>query len=342
MTAEPTLSDRTAEIRVDPGTGVDLLYAPGRLLRPTSWRQTKVVAPCPFCPGNEDRTTPAVYTVPGEPTEDWRVRVVANLYPAVALSPAAEPPPESSPPDGERIGRTGGHDVVIECREHTLDFPHRRLDKQVEFLQAMRHRVGHWAAQPGIRYVSAFRNWGAAAGATQEHPHSQIVALPHVPLSVRAQLQTWASAGSDAARQRWDYERRSETRWVASRSGWLAFCPWASRVDFEVVLLADLTWRDGSLWPDYRTAELAELLSDVVWSLRAEFGSNLAYNIEWHFDRVRADVVTPLPHPPLWLRLVPRRVAIGGYEWATGGSISSVSPESAAARLRNHLERGSV
>ena len=39
-----------------------------------------------------------------------------------------------------------------------------------------------------FRYIVLFRNYGEAAGASLEHPHSQLIALPVVPASVKEEV----------------------------------------------------------------------------------------------------------------------------------------------------------
>ena len=45
------------------------------------------------------------------------------------------------------------------------------------------------AKRPPARYVLIFKNHGPAAGATLEHPHSQLIALPIVPTNVTAEIE---------------------------------------------------------------------------------------------------------------------------------------------------------
>ena len=74
------------QLRLDPLSGRWVVVSPGRSERPysfvtrTPWVQEDSARPCPFCPGNEETTPPALETY--GPTGRWLVRVVPNLYPA--------------------------------------------------------------------------------------------------------------------------------------------------------------------------------------------------------------------------------------------------------------------
>src|SRR5436190_19332229 len=92
------------EVRVDPLTGQRTVVAGGRATRPgagLSATPPDAVDPetDPFLEGHEDRTPPEVYAVRpdgGAPdTPGWTVRVVPNLYPALAPD-AADPSPDAN------------------------------------------------------------------------------------------------------------------------------------------------------------------------------------------------------------------------------------------------------
>ena len=74
------------QLRLDPLSGRWVVVSPGRSERPYSFvtRSSRepdaLERPCPFCPGNEEDTPPALETY--GPTGRWLVRVVPNLYPA--------------------------------------------------------------------------------------------------------------------------------------------------------------------------------------------------------------------------------------------------------------------
>ena len=75
-----------SQMRLNQLTGRWVTIVAERAQRPTDFapraRLDDVDAgkPCPFCPGNEESTPPALETI-GE-GGNWRVRVVPNLYPA--------------------------------------------------------------------------------------------------------------------------------------------------------------------------------------------------------------------------------------------------------------------
>ena len=160
-TAQPTSasppSQGAGESRFDPVTGNWTLFAPHRSERPDEFVESRErIRPqvaCPFCPGNETKTPPAVWIGHSEnnepvakerqqPTElsqqqtavknEWAVRVVPNKFPAVVSVGETD---GTSCTDPQRLSGNhatsasesalfqrcpiaGGHEVIIESRNH--------------------------------------------------------------------------------------------------------------------------------------------------------------------------------------------------------------------------------
>ena len=125
MNTQRTSSAGTGEIRVDPLTGLKVIIAAARAGRPGGHFDLQPEAAIdperdPFLPGHEDRTPPEVHAVRaggGAPdTPGWSVRVVPNLYPALA-SNGAEPPAEAVPDLFHAQPATGAHEVIVNASD---------------------------------------------------------------------------------------------------------------------------------------------------------------------------------------------------------------------------------
>jgi UDPglucose--hexose-1-phosphate uridylyltransferase len=57
-----------------------------------------------------------------------------------------------------------------------------------QVLWAFRERIQDLKQDRRFRYIIIFKNHGAAAGASLDHPHSQLIALPIVPREVRDEV----------------------------------------------------------------------------------------------------------------------------------------------------------
>ena len=82
----------------------------------------------------------------------------------------------------------GAHEVIIETPDHVstlASLPERAVE---DVLWAYRDRMLDLKNDKRFRYILIFKNHGEAAGASLEHPHSQLIALPIVPRRVREEV----------------------------------------------------------------------------------------------------------------------------------------------------------
>ena len=147
------------DLRRDPVTGRWVAIAPARATRPGAGaREQDELGSCPFCAGHEDRTPPETLRLGGGPT-GWGVRVVPNLYPALARQ-----------------------EVVVHGPEHRRSLAELD-DATLELVaEAWQRRARE---EPGT--VFALVNEGREAGASLPHSHSQLAWLPGTPPAVAAE-----------------------------------------------------------------------------------------------------------------------------------------------------------
>ena len=180
------------ELRKDPIIGRWVIISTERGKRPHDF----VVEPevvkggfCPFDPGNEHTTPPEVlaYRDPGtEPnTPGWQLRVVNNKFPALAKEGELDRRGEGM---FDQMNGIGAHEVIIESPDHHATLATIPLDAFFRVLTAYRDRIVTLGADPRFRYVLIFKNQGRSAGASLEHSHSQLIALPVVPELVMEEL----------------------------------------------------------------------------------------------------------------------------------------------------------
>jgi UDPglucose--hexose-1-phosphate uridylyltransferase len=286
---------------------------------------------CVFCGGNEEKTPPAtavykngeIFADTGENIiRDWDFRCFPNLYPA--LSPDS-PFPEPCEKDPEVIQGFGFHEVIVESPIHGKkleDFSDAEISG---LMKVYRDRVCYYAEKEKISYVSLFKNSGKAAGASQDHPHSQLIALPVCPQVLERELAAIRNSQKCPYCTLLEKEKKSP-RLILENSGFIAFAPYYSTVPFEVWILPKkhLSFL-GEFTPELLFA-LGEILRDVLRTYKKVLG-NLPYNHMFYqlFE-------TPEYH--LNLRLMPRISMAAGFELNTGVYINTVSPEKAASYLK--------
>ena len=181
------------ELRKDPITGRWVVVSTERQKRPNDFvlhRQTVIGREhCPFCPGHEALTPPEVlaYRQNGSPPNapGWDLRVVPNKFPALRVEGTLDRQGEGM---FDRMSGIGAHEVVIETTDHDKTFATMSEAEIAQVLWAFRDRVHDLKNDIRFRYILLFKNQGAGAGATLEHGHSQLMALPIVPNFVREEL----------------------------------------------------------------------------------------------------------------------------------------------------------
>jgi len=171
-----------SQLRLNPLTGRWVTIVAERAERPTDFapRVAQVEAdpgrPCPFCPGNEEVTLPALETVDKGGT--WKMRVIPNLYPAFdGEQPFAV---HHRGPVHVEADASGTHEVFVLTRDHNGGI-HAISDADAgEMMLVLKRRFLEHAATPYVRYTQAIINHGREAGASISHPHGQMLGMPFV------------------------------------------------------------------------------------------------------------------------------------------------------------------
>ena len=328
------------EYRQDPVTGRRVIMAPDRAGRPDEFQhvpQRRREGDCPFCAGNEAMTPAcvAVYGQNGSGDSAWKVRVVENKFPAVRCEAVAALTGWSW---YEALPAAGKHEVVVESPHHVASISQIDDDLVRLTMRVYRERMLALKAAGSYRYVHVFKNVGSDAGASIEHSHSQVIALPEVPIGVTAELQGALRYAKREGRNVFldilAREQHDAQRVLAETEHLIAFCPYASRFPFETWIMR----RDGH-FPAYDQTggavldELGALVKRIVSAM--EGAINLpAYNYWIHnspFDRKRYD------HYHWHMEFIPRITTPAGFEWGCGMHINPVLPEEAAAKLREAM-----
>ncbi len=327
-----------SQFRQDPIVGRWVIVATERAAKPQEIvQQTRreSLQACPFCEGQEEETTAELLAVrPASTAADgpgWQVRVIPNKYPAVTS-------------DGEtarcgwgfqrEVQGVGAHEVIVECPQHETNLARLPAAHVADVLRAYRDRFKHHKRDQRIAYALLFKNYGALAGASMEHCHSQILATPIVPELIGEEL-----AGS------WEFHQRNNrcvycalveeeldggARVVVQTANYAVLCPFASRFPFEMWLVP---LRHQEHFDDERDddfAELAEVLTTVLGRLAAVL-NDPAYNFYLHTSPLHAGAT---PHYHWHLEIFPRLAQLAGFEHGGGMFINPIPPEDAAALLR--------
>ena len=327
------------ELRKDPITGRWVVVSTERQKRPNDFtlHRADVIGRdhCPFCPGHEGMTPPEVlaYRNNGSApnTPGWDLRVVPNRFPALRVEGTLDRAGEGM---FDRMNGIGAHEVVIETTDHDKTFPTMTEAEIARVLWAFRDRVLDLKNDIRFRYILLFKNHGAGAGATLEHSHSQLIALPIVPNFVREEV--------DGARRHFqDKERcvfcdiiRQEvaagTRVIHENAEVVALAPYASRVPFETWVLPRSHASKYEDAPRQVIDGLAAMLKQLVGRIDRAL-ERPPYNLIVHSAPLHEEMGAYFH----WhVEVMPRISRVAGFEWGSGFYINPTSPEEATEVLR--------
>ncbi|MFZ4774139.1 MAG: DUF4931 domain-containing protein [Terrimicrobiaceae bacterium] len=325
-----------SEIRENPITGEWVIIAPERAKRgrniPSRVARAEIppfLATCPFCPGNEESSEERYRLNGGD--GNWDIRSVVNKF--SALSPTGDVlHPGCVPPGEMRVNGVGLHEVLIESPLHNATMALYPANDLQKILEAYRNRFMEFYADPRVRHVIVFKNQGLDAGASQQHPHSQIVGIPIVPGQVVDRLERsrryFESTGQCLACSVLANELAQGCRIVAENSAYVAFIPHAALSPYHLWIFpkAHLTCFSTQL----QQALLAEILHAVLAKIHGML-DNPPFNL---VVRSLGPEEKDASHFHWYISLVPRVNKMAGFELGTGMYINPSSPESCAQALK--------
>lgn len=320
-----------SQLRLDPLTGRWVVISSDRAERPQPFKsrlrpaQEDPGAFCPFCPGNEEATPPALETY--GPQGEWLIRVVPNLYPAFAGRERMAT--TNIGPVFTKAPASGLHEVVVFSRGHDVSWADLS-DAQAEMVMAsVRDRIEQHSSVPGIRYSQFITNSGRDAGASLDHPHGQLMAMPFVPgelLDEQAGFDRFH--GACLLCTVLEAEEEAGHRTVMADESVVVVAPFWSGTPYEMLVLPRI---HEPLVHRAQPADLSAVgrsVRDALARLRRTVGE-VAYNVVLHYSPFRSSTDFH------WhLHLLPKVTTIAGFELGTGVLINVLPPEFAAAELR--------
>lgn len=345
------MSKNISELRQDIVTGDWIVIATGRMKRPdrfvekilpykssmpsksgeapleTNIPKQKVLDDCPF--DNLEKTGNNETSLCYPDNKDWFIKVISNKYPAFKKS--EELNKREQGPYGVMDG-VGFHEVII-YRDHFRHL-HEFTEKEMTYLfDVYQKRYLDLMNRKFVDYISIFHNHGKEAGASVDHPHSQLIAAPIVPPDIHRSII--GSTHYYHKNKRCvhcvmiEWEKEGGQRIVFENNEFIAVCPFVSRTAFEIRIFP----KDHKPYFERITSsekeKLAEALSKVLKILHKKL-NNPPFNFFLHTAPCDG---SSYPHYHWHLEILPKTSVWAGFELSTGVEISSVSPEQAAEFL---------
>ncbi|AEX85873.1 galactose-1-phosphate uridylyltransferase [Marinitoga sp. 1135] len=328
------------EYRKDPITNRWVIISSERSNRPIQKIERKEISEeifCPFDKGNEHLTPPEILAFKPENSkpndENWWIRVVPNKFPAVI--------PDISPKFKKNgiyysLDGYGYHEVIIESQKHHHKIYNMSEKEVEEIIWAYLIRFNEIKKDKKIKYIQIFKNYGSDAGASLEHPHSQLIATPIIPIYIEEELKGAKNFYSLKKKCIFcsiiEQEKIDNIRIIEENEHFIAFEPFAPRFPYETWIIPKEHSSDFGILRKFpeKVKSFAEILQHTVYNLYSLLG-DIPYNYMIHtspFDNLNNNFYH-------WhLELIPRLTHAAGFEWGSGFFINSISPEVAAKNLK--------
>jgi UDPglucose--hexose-1-phosphate uridylyltransferase len=341
------LSD-ISEFRQDPVSGEWVLISTKRAKRPkaagVSTTAKHTHATCAFeNPQKSGNGAPLLWFVRPSKRKsgaqlqlaDWFVQVIRNKFPALEHE-GSTCPVEMRDGMGQALGGIGFHEVII-TRPHDKSLGDMKIEEVELVLRAYQERIHDLIAEECLRYMLVFHNHGASAGASIQHPHSQLVALPVIPAdvyrSIKGSKRYHAKYGKCVHCELIHWEKKKQVRVIAENRKFIAYAPYASHFNYEVRIYPKVhSARFETIATEDRPL-MAEILITALRSLKRALG-NPDYNFFIHTAPIHE---SSAEHYHWHLEIFPKTATLAGLELGTGMEVISVSPEAAAEHLRSKI-----
>ena len=321
-----------SEIRQNKATKQWVIYAPARRKRPQDFQEPHnerknlpvLDQECPFCPGNEHMLSKILMEMPDAEQNCWQTRVILNKFPALTA-------------DGDTSRFTQGihlampgygqHEVIIESPEHNLDIAQMSMAQVGMLIETYHKRYVDLMKAHQNMMTLIFRNRGTRAGASQNHPHSQVIMTGMVPHAVR-----WREEEAQRYFDEWGrcvycdilaFEMQDRQRVILENQSILAFIPFAAEVPFEVWIMPKRHQADFGQISNQEKSDLAQALHDVLAKLHTKL-HDPDYN---YVINTAAQYKACEPQLHWYLQIWPRLTNQSGFEIGSGMTVNPSIPE---------------
>lgn len=331
-----------SELRFDLISKDWVVIATGRAKRPEKFKKEKraqiiiLKKDCPFC-NIETQEKPVLIYASGKKIsrgltpEDWSTMVVPNKFPAFLPQPKFEKKIEGNL--YQTMNAVGFCELVV-TKDHQKSLALLKPSQIQEVLDAYQQRYLALMKEKFVNYVSIFHNHGLEAGATQPHPHSQIITTPLIDIDLERALANsknyYKKTGKCVYCRMNQWEKKVKERIIFENKNFQVVCPFASKIAFEVIISPKKHLPYFERITESEKASLAEAFKAALSKLYKAL-NDPAYNFYLHTAPCDGK---EYPHYHWHWTILPKTSIWAGFEVGTRMEISTIEPEKAAEFLR--------
>ncbi len=295
---------------------------------------------CPYCPGNESMTEPALLALVVKDgmlqrlsdsedsiIDDWSVRVFQSKTPVVVSNSStsySDKPLYSEPAYGH-------HQIVVATPDHTQNLSQMSVEQWGNVLVVIQDRVRWLYTQKSVTYVSIYINSGAGAGAQLAHPHLNMVTFSTIPPIIQTEAEgshRYMNENGNCPACNIISVESSGPRQILATDSFIAFCPWAPIYPYEF-------W----IYPKRHITSFSKItqkeINDLALMLRATLGGmskalkDAPFNLVFHLSPEKKNSRQIHWH----IEVYPQLGTWSGLERGFGVYVNNVRPEKSAEIL---------
>lgn len=315
-------------------TGDWVVIAPGRARRPDDFvhpKSTPVKAKkeCPFCVDGKGYKENKKIRIDSD-----SLYVIENKFPAFYDNEASSRSyyPEDFYRERPSVGK---HEVVV-IKDHNTSLTKFSKSLTSEMFLAILERYNEIKKDEQVFSITPIYNHGPEAGASIEHPHAQIFASGIVANTVNREMdgaeRYFGVNGACVYCDIVKHERKKKKRVVYENDYFLAFCPYASRYPFEVIIIPKRHESQFENSSKNQIDELADATMEVLEALERII-PGLPLNM---YIRTLPTTLDNSEFYHWYLEIAPRLTLFGGFELGSGVIINVIPPEKAAEYLKKN------
>ncbi len=335
--------DFPSELRYDLASKNWVVIASGRSKRPETFKEEKKTVnssdpeDCPFCKDENYEHVVEVATEKGviKPNkklpEDWFVASIPNKFPAFIPDSKLDEKKENGL--YKKMNAVGYHEVII-SKNHNKSVGEMSVEEVRQIFNLYRSRYRDLKSKKNVNHISIFHNHGKEAGASIDHPHSQLATTPLVDVDLNSALESAKEYKNEKGNclycdmQGW--ELRKKERVVYENDDFLAVCPFASKVAFQTIVTPKKHYSNFEDISDKLLASLADAFQKTMKKIYKGVG-NPPYN--YYLHTAPCDGEDHDYYHWHWT-ILPKTSVFAGFELGAGIEISTIKPEIAAKHLK--------
>ncbi|OGZ18788.1 MAG: galactose-1-phosphate uridylyltransferase [Candidatus Nealsonbacteria bacterium RBG_13_42_11] len=330
-----------SELRLDLISKDWVVIATGRAKKPEAFKREKhkkeiSKKPCPFC-RIEGQEKPVLIYDKGKKIKgndipkNWTTIVFPNKYPAFLPHPDLDEKIEGGL--YKTINAVGFCELVV-TRDHKKPLALLPREHVKEVIDSYQERYLDLMRKKFVNYISILHNHGIEAGASQSHPHSQIITTPLIDFDLQKALLSSEKHFEKTKKcvycEMNEWERKTKKRVVFENEDFLAVCPFASKSAFEIIISPKNHLPYFERINEKEKWQLAEAFQVALKKIHKGL-SDPAHNFYLH--TAPCDGKNYSYYHWHWT-ILPKTATLGGFELGARMEISTIAPEKAASYLK--------